>query len=523
MVTELQLVMPANEAANPLLVEAAVAKAMGLQSIAGLNWRIAKRSIDARSRVIKVNLKVEVSGDELTPPFTIPTYKNVANARPVHIVGAGPAGLFAALRLLEVGLKPIVIERGKNVKDRRRDLMAINRLQTVNPHSNYCFGEGGAGTYSDGKLYTRSGKRGSIQKVLNDFVVHGASPDILVEAHPHIGTNKLPKIIEAIRNVIIAHGGEVHFNTHLSAIKHNNQRITQLGLQSVRGNDNPIFIDVDEVILATGHSARDVFSLLHTSGIAIEAKPFALGVRIEHQQALVDTMQYHCQVKPDYLPPAAYSWVEQVNGRGVYSFCMCPGGIIAPCATSPGEVVTNGWSPSKRNNPFANSGIVVELRVDDFKAFKQFGPLAAMHFQSQIEQQACAIAGGTQVVPAQRMVDFVNGKVSATLPETSYQPGIASVDLEEVFPAFITNALQGAFRQIKAKMPNYYTNDAVLHAPESRTSSPVRIPRDKDTLQHIQLENLYPCAEGAGYAGGIVSAAIDGINVVNAITIKRTI
>lgn len=517
----LDIVLLPEEAANEELIALRVFNMMGLHPTDNLKIRLLKRSIDARSkRQVKVNLRVEAFVNEAVIPrrITNPIYKNVANAKPVIIIGAGPAGLFAALRFLELGFKPIVIERGKNVKDRRRDLAAINRMQTVNPESNYCFGEGGAGTYSDGKLYTRSNKRGNIQKVLETFVYHGAEETILVEAHPHIGTNKLPKIITDMRECIIAHGGEVHFNTKLVGIEKQGDKLKKIFVQQGE-NVERISIETEALILATGHSARDVFELLHAEGVLIEAKPFALGVRAEHPQTLIDSIQYHCDFRGDYLPPAAYSLIEQVDGRGVYSFCMCPGGIIAPCATNPGEVVTNGWSPSKRNNPFANSGIVVEVRLEDMKGFEKHGPLMAMKFQQSVEQMACTIGGGSQIVPAQRMVDFVNGKVSSTLPDTSYQPGIVSADLKEVFPDYIHRSLQGAFKAFGKKMPGYYTNNAVLHAPESRTSSPVRIPRDNEHLHHPQLTNLYPCAEGAGYAGGIVSAAMDGIRVADAIAL----
>lgn len=516
MTNTVDIVLLPEQAANEAFLTTHLRQKLGLARTDKLSFNIKKRSIDARSRQVRVNLRVEVAVNTALQAFSVPApnYKNVANSRPVTIIGAGPAGLFAALRLIELGLKPIVIERGKNVKDRRRDLAAINRFQTVNPESNYCFGEGGAGTYSDGKLYTRSGKRGSIQTVLERFVYFGADEDILIDAHPHIGTNKLPKIITAMREAIIAHGGEVHFNTKLVGLEKGSGKLNKVVLEQ---NGSRITQEVEAVLLATGHSARDIFELLHAEGIAIEAKPFALGVRIEHSQELIDSIQYHTPNRGEYLPPAAYSWVEQVNGRGVYSFCMCPGGIIAPCATNPGEVVTNGWSPSKRNNPYSNSGIVVEVQLTDLAAFEKYGPLAALKFQQSVEQLACKLGGGTQVVPAQRMVDFVDKKVSSSLPETSYQPGITAVDLDEVFPPFIYDSLRGAFKQYSKKMPGYYTNEAVLHAPESRTSSPVRIPRDTEKLHHPQVTNLYPCAEGAGYAGGIVSAAMDGIRVADAI------
>jgi uncharacterized FAD-dependent dehydrogenase len=468
---------------------------------------ILKRSVDARQKAIKINLKTEIFFDG--EPFseqkiTLPEYENVSHAQEVVVVGAGPAGLFAALQLIELGIKPIVIERGKDVRGRRRDLKAINLEHTVNPDSNYCFGEGGAGTYSDGKLYTRSKKRGDVDRILKLLVAFGASPEILVEAHPHIGTNKLPKIIEDIREKIIECGGKVLFDTRLDDIIVKSGQVR--GIVTANGDT----IEANNIILATGHSARDIFELLHRKNIAIEAKPFAIGVRAEHPQELIDKIQYSCDFRGEYLPPAPYSIVKQVEGRGMYSFCMCPGGVIAPCATSPGEVVTNGWSPSKRDQPTANSGIVVELKPEDFKPFAKFGPLAGMEFQKSIEQQAWRLAGQTQKVPAQRMVDFTQRKASADIPKTSYVPGTSSVELGEVFPGFITQILREGFIEFGKSMKGYLTNDAILHAPESRTSSPVRIPRDPETLEHTQIKGLYPCGEGAGYAGGIVSAAIDG-------------
>lgn len=468
---------------------------------------VLKRSVDARQRQIKFNLKVVVyfKDDVYTPEtFQMPEYPDVSNAQEVIVVGAGPAGLFAALQLIELGLKPIVIERGKNVRDRRRDLRAINQEHIVNEDSNYCFGEGGAGTYSDGKLYTRSKKRGDVYRILQLLVAYGATPEILVDAHPHIGTNKLPKIIQDIREKIIEHGGQVLFETRVTDFIVKSNAIQGVVLH----NGDKILSN--HVILATGHSARDIFELLHRKEILIEAKPFALGVRAEHPQELIDKIQYKCDIRDEYLPPAPYSVVKQVNGRGMYSFCMCPGGVIAPCATSPGEVVTNGWSPSKRDQPTANSGIVVELRLEDFKEFARFGPLAGMEFQKAIEQKAWHLAGETQKVPAQRMVDFSQKKTSAFISKTSYIPGTESVELGEVFPGFLTQTLRQGFAEFGKSMKGYFTNEAILHAPESRTSSPVRIPRDPETLQHLQIKGLYPCGEGAGYAGGIVSAAIDG-------------
>lgn len=482
-----------------------IAKQLSIDSSEITDFKILKRSIDARSSNVVYQLRIQVGIQEKIPTtqFDLSPKKNISNGQPVIVVGAGPAGLFAAIELIQYGFKPIVLERGKNVRDRRRDLAAINKTHLVNPESNYCYGEGGAGTYSDGKLYTRSVKRGDVNKVLSILVEHGAQPDVLVDAHPHIGTNKLPKIIVNIREYILECGGEVHFNTKVEDLIIKNSQI-----EGVIAS-NKEFI-AKNVILATGHSARDIFNLLYTKGIAIEAKPFALGVRIEHPQSLIDSIQYKCSDRGEYLPPASYNLVTQTKFKPVYSFCMCPGGIIAPCATSPGEVVTNGWSPSKRNNPYSNSGIVVAVDEYDFKPFEKEGALAGMAYQSSIEKKAWELGGKSQVVPAQRLVDFVNGRTSASLPGTSYQPGITSVELREVLPKTISSALQQAFKDFGNKMKGYYTNEAVLHAAESRTSSPVKIPRDPITFEHIDIKGLYPCAEGAGYAGGIMSAAIDG-------------
>lgn len=469
-------------------------------------FRVLRSSIDARQKDVKITLKVEVfSAGESIPPFFIPKkYQSVNDERKVVIVGAGPAGLFCALQLLELGIKPIVIERGKDVRSRRRDLAAINKEHIVNPESNYCFGEGGAGTYSDGKLYTRSTKRGDVQSILATLVQFGADSIILTDAHPHIGTNKLPGIISAMREQIIASGGEVRFNTKMT-----NLIIEKNVCKGVEVNNDENIL-AHAVVLATGHSARDVFYLLNDKKIAIEFKPFALGVRAEHPQQAIDQIQYHCEVRSEFLPPAAYSVVEQVDNRGVYSFCMCPGGIIAPCATEQQEVVTNGWSPSKRNNPWANSGIVVTVNYEDIPEFHAFGPLAGIAFQKSIERKCWEAAGQTQRVPAQRITDFIKGKKSETLPECSYQPGLVSLDISKLLPPFIANALKGGFIGFERKMKGYLHPDAIIVAPESRTSSPVRIPRNKETLEHIEIAGLYPCGEGAGYAGGIVSAAIDG-------------
>ena len=480
-----------------------------------IDWRIRKRSLDARKAAIKMNVQLEFwKVGEVREPTQAWTAKTVDPEKKIAIIGAGPAGLYAALRAIEAGITPVVFERGKDVRARRRDLAAINKAQTVNPESNYCFGEGGAGTYSDGKLYTRSKKRGNVLKALEWLVHFGASDNILVEAHPHIGTNKLPAIITAMREAVIAHGGAVHFNAKLTDIKIENNSIKGLEI------NGDTWHNFSELVLATGHSARDIFYLLHKRGVTIAAKPFALGVRVEHTQELINDIQYHGDHQNPYLPPASYALVEQVDGMGVYSFCMCPGGIIAPCATEKEEVVTNGWSPSKRNNPYAYAGIVVSVSPEDLPNYKENDPFVCLDFQKKVEYD-CWVAGGkTQRVPAQRMVDFVEGKTSTDFPKTSYQPGIVSVNLAEVLPPLIAKRLQKAFIKFGRKMKGYYTNNAVLHAPESRTSSPVSIPRDPETMEHLDIKGLYPCGEGAGYAGGIISAAIDGINCVDAIAQK---
>jgi uncharacterized FAD-dependent dehydrogenase len=494
------------QAADEQIIKKTIADECGVSEKRISGYLVQKRSVDARSRQAKIVLQLQVFIDEqvIAPAPFHPVLRNVANAEPVIIVGAGPAGLFAAMKLIALGFRPVVLERGKDVRSRRRDLAAMNKDGVVNPESNYCFGEGGAGTYSDGKLYTRSTKRGNVMDILQLFHHYGAGEEILYDAHPHIGTNKLPGIISAMRDQIIACGGEVLFGTKMTDILIEGDHVAGV----VTGDGIKLLSKA--VILATGHSARDIFTLLHHKGIAVECKPFALGVRIEHPQYLIDQVQYHCSVRDPFLPPASYSLVTQQNGKGVFSFCMCPGGIIAPAATAPGELVVNGWSPSKRNNPFANSGTVVSVDEKDFADYKFTGPLAAMHYQQMVEQRAWNTGGGKLIAPAQRMVDFVDNKVSSSLPTCSYLPGIHSSAIKDVLPPNVNEALRRAMKGFGAKMKGYYTNEAVLVATESRTSSPVRIPRDKDSLQHIQIKGLYPCAEGAGYAGGIVSAAIDG-------------
>lgn len=516
MQTKIQVRLTPSEAAHGPSIVKAISQITGEAESSITGYQILKKSIDARSRQqIWVNLTLiafikEPISKRFIEPLLFPSLPS--HAKEVIIIGAGPSGLFAALECIQLGLRPIIIERGKDVRARRRDLASLNKEGIVNRESNYCFGEGGAGTYSDGKLYTRSNKRGSIDKILKIFYQFGADENILYEAHPHIGTNKLPHIITAMREQIEASGGKVLFEKKLVDFVIENDTIQEI-----------ITADGDRMkaaayILATGHSARDIFTLLFEKNISIEAKPFALGVRVEHPQSAIDAIQYHCLLRDPNLPPASYSLVEQVSERGVFSFCMCPGGIIAPAATAPGEIVVNGWSPSKRDNPYANSGMVVQIDVPvaanflkkNKNSLPENHPLLLLAFQKEVEQAAFRIGGGLQVAPAARLIDFCSNKVSANLPDASYLPGLHSAPLNEVLPHFVLQTLQEGFKAFGKKMKGYYTNDAVVVATESRTSSPVRIPRDADALHHPQIKNLYPCAEGAGYAGGIVSAAMDG-------------
>ena len=475
--------------------------------------KVLRKSIDARKVQIIFNYKIAVYINEQLPEDIIKTfnYKDVSDAKEIHIIGFGPAGMFAALRCIELGYKPVVLERGKNVKDRRRDLRAINQFHLVDEDSNYCFGEGGAGTYSDGKLYTRSLKRGNVRRIFENFVFHGATAQILVDAHPHIGTNKLPKVVQNIRETILKYGGEIHFESRVVdfMIKNNKIRVIQL--------QNHKEMTVNSVILATGHSARDIYYLLHKKNINLEAKSFAMGVRVEHPQQIIDSIQYHCKgERNELLPAASYSLVQQVNGRGVYSFCMCPGGFIVPAATANGEVVVNGMSPSKRNNFYANSGIVVEINAEkDLQRYNRFGVLKGLEFQKDLEKMAFIAGGKSQVAPAQRLTDFVEGKLSANLNSTSYQPGLNAAPLHNLLPPLIGNRLRKGFEAFGKKMRGYYTKEANVIGVESRTSSPVKIPRNEN-LEHPQIEGLFPCGEGGGYAGGIVSAAMDGERCVEA-------
>jgi uncharacterized protein len=505
-----ELTLWPEEAFNDQLFPSILYKKLGLKEDGSVIVIPLKRSVDARGKKVIVRLQCEIVPAQNKPViFSRAAYQDVSRKKTIVIVGSGPAGLFAGLRLIELGFKPVILERGMDVQARRRDLAAINKDQIVNPESNYCFGEGGAGTYSDGKLYTRSKKRGDIQKILKTLMAHGAKEEILFDAHPHIGTNKLPKLVTELRQSILQAGGEVRFNTKVVDLV-----IADNVIKGVVTQGGEMFMG-ESVILATGHSARDIFELLDRKKILIEAKPFALGVRVEHSQNLIDRIQYHCPIdRGPYLPASSYSMVHQasVNGRnrGVFSFCMCPGGFIVPAATAPGEVVVNGMSPSRRDSQFANSGIVVAVEEEDFKPYQEHGALAGLYFQAAIEQKACVLAGNTQHAPAQRLVDFVDKKISSRLLETSYQPGVTSADLREVLPSFISEALQQGFRDFGKKMKGYLTNDAQIIGVESRTSSPVKIPRDKETLEHPQIKKLFPCGEGAGYAGGIVSAAMDG-------------
>ncbi|HCY77048.1 MAG TPA: FAD-binding protein [Ignavibacteriales bacterium] len=472
-----------------------------------------KKSIDARSRNIVFRILVDVYVDQEPEEKSNSIIYNPINGnKKIVIVGFGPGGMFAALKLIELGIKPIIVERGKDVQSRRRDIKAIQQEHIVNPDSNYCFGEGGAGAYSDGKLYTRATKRGDVKKIMDVLIQHGADPEIAVESHPHIGSNRLPKIVTAIRQTIIDNGGEIYFNSKVDEFILKENKI--VGVRT----DSGLEIFGDAVILAAGHSARDIFYLLHKQKIKIDPKPFAMGVRIEHPQALINEIRYHTKNKNPNLPSAVYSLVTEVQDRGVYSFCMCPGGIIVPAATSPGEIVVNGMSVSKRNSPFANSGFVVEVTKQEWSKYEKYQPFAALMLQEELERKAFELANHTQRAPAQRVTDFVTGKLSSSLPKCSYIPGLTSASLDKELPSFISSRLRKALFNFDKKMHGYYTEDAVLVGVETRTSSPIRIPRDKETLMHTEISGLFPCGEGAGYAGGIVSAAIDGENCAAAVS-----
>ena len=477
------------------------------------DWKIIRRSIDARGSQVVYQLRIDLYFDEKheSEAAILDRLKDVSDALEVIIVGAGPAGYFAALELIELGLRPIVLDRGKPVRERRRDLRAIQQFGTVDPHSNYCFGEGGAGTYSDGKLYTRSHKRGNIEKAMRLFVEHGAKEDILVDAHPHIGSNKLPKIVSNIRATIEQYGGEVRFGSQVTDFIIKDKKI--IGVQVNKQEE----IFGKAVILATGHSARDIYELLHQNDITIEAKPFALGVRVEHPQALIDEIQYNQSPRSEALPASSYRLACQVGDRGVFSFCMCPGGLVVPAATAPGELVVNGMSMSRRDSAYANSGTVVAIELDDLKPFSEYGVFAGLAFQKAVEQKMFADGDGSQNAPAQRMTDFVKNKRSVDLPASSYIPGLHSALVNQLLPDFITQKLQRGMLTFGKKLKGYFTEEANVIGTESRTSSPIRIPRNRTTYMHEDITGLFPCGEGAGYAGGIISAAMDGQNVARAV------
>jgi uncharacterized FAD-dependent dehydrogenase len=515
--TTLELALDIDTADDSAAQRRAAARLLDIPEAEITAVRVRKRSIDARHAPVVVRLQVDVFCNEAAPQEEPPhpRYRAVRGHRSVVIVGCGPAGMFAALRLIELGINPIVLERGKDVRARRHDIAAIQHHGIVNPDSNYCFGEGGAGTYSDGKLYTRATKRGSVDSVLRTLVAHGAPADILIDAHPHIGSNRLPTVVTALRDSILNAGGEVRFET----------RAADLALDSghrlrgviTAGGDEVI---ADAVILATGHSARDIFALLVARGIRIEPKPFAMGVRAEHPQPLIDRIQYHGVPDPR-LPAATYRLAATVDRRGVFSFCMCPGGFIVPAATQSDEIVVNGMSLSRRDSPFANSGIVVSIEAADLADYAGDGALAGMHYQRALETAAAAAGGGRQRAPAQRLTDFLAGRESVSLPATSYHPGIVAAPLHALLPPALVQRLREGFKRFGTQMRGYITEEAVLVGVETRTSSPVRIPRDATSLQHPQIAGLYPCGEGAGYAGGIVSAALDGVRVAEACAAGR--
>lgn len=507
MPTELAIELSPLESSSPDTIRHFVAKKMGVHSLQLGDIRITRKSIDARKGKVRINLGLKIFGikEALIDDYPVFRYQDVKGKPEVIVVGAGPAGLFAALRLIELGLKPVIVERGKDVASRKRDVAHLNRNKSLNPESNYAFGEGGAGTFSDGKLYTRSRKRGDINRILRIFHQHGAQDEILFEAHPHIGTNVLPRVITAIRKTIENFGGSFIFDARVDEI------ILDGGTaKGVRLHDGQRVMG-KSVILAAGHSARDVYQMLWDQKILIEAKPFAMGVRVEHPQALIDSIQYHGLDRGDILPAASYSLVQQVEGRGVYSFCMCPGGFIVPAVSGDNQIVVNGMSPSLRNSRWANSGIVVEIKLKDLSDLAAFGPLAGLEFQKQMEELAYRNRDGYGVTaPAQRLDDFVAGKVSSILPACSYNPGVTSSPLNEWLPGWIVSRLQEGFRQFDRKMRGFITSEAIVTAVESRTSSPVRIPRHQESLEHLQIKGLFPSGEGAGYAGGIISSAVDG-------------
>jgi uncharacterized FAD-dependent dehydrogenase len=517
MPTKIQLTVSPEIACKQDLLKNTLAKELNIAVNRINGFHIEKKSIDARSKNIKVNLTINAFCDnefaeKIKHNFN---YQNISGKSEIIIVGAGPAGLFAALRLIELGYKPIVIERGKDVSERKRDIATLSRNEGLNTDSNYCFGEGGAGTFSDGKLYTRSKKRGNLQRIFEIFHYHGAQDEILYEAHPHIGSDRLPEVIKNIRKTIIECGGEVLFDKKVTDFI-----IEENKIKGVKTADGDIF-NSSAVILATGHSARDIYETLYNKEILLEAKGFAMGVRAEHPQALIDSIQYKKKERGEFLPPAAYSLVEQVASRGVYSFCMCPGGIIVPASTGEKEIVVNGMSNSKRQSPFANSGIVVEIRPEDLGEFQQYGALAGLKYQQYVENMSFVNGAGGVKAPAQRLADFANGRLVPGLPDCSYLPGTISSPLHFWLPEFISKRLQQGFKLFDKKMHGYLTNEAVVVGVESRSSSPIRIPRDKETFEHVQIKGLFPCGEGAGYAGGITSSALDGENCAEMAVLKN--
>lgn len=500
---EIEISVPIGREPSSEQITAAAAKAMGVAPKAVSSYRIVRRSIDARGDILyRYRIEAYKAGEDLNE-YRLPEYRDVSQAEPVTVIGAGPAGMFAALRLLMRGFRPVILERGKDVHARKFDMARLSREGIVDPDSNYCFGEGGAGTFSDGKLFTRSSKRGDIREVLHQLVTFGADPSILIDAHPHIGSDRLPAIVENIRHCIISHGGEYHFGTRVTDIRKREGG----GFDVVAGSRT---FSSRKVILATGHSARDIYNLFAEKGWELQAKGFALGVRVEHPQSLINRIQYHGKYQP-YMPAAEYSFVTQIEGRGVFSFCMCPGGILVPSATGPGETVLNGMSNSARNSRWANAGVVVSVEPEDIPEYSRYGALSLLHFQMDVEKRMYDFTGSIKA-PAQRMMDFCRRTPSSGLPATSYHPGAVNAPLHELLPEHVSLRLKYAFPEIgNKKMKGYYTNEALLLGVESRTSSPVRIPRDPDTLEHTQLKGLHPCGEGAGYSGGIVSSALDGI------------